>query len=422
VRYTWRVGIRYLKPRNRHFLISVLTSIALLGVMVAVAAPQLTLSVMNGFESEVRQRIVNTNYNVFVMSRTEFNDYETVAQDLAALPEVIGVSPFIRREGMLSFSGGGTLAQSFHPCVVYGVDPQREQETTRVLQSVAPEFIGFDSDLFDVDGQHHAGIVLGVELGKELRLSLGDAVTLAVPLGRDALQDVDDLRTVEITQRSFRVTGFLNSGFYEFDAQLAFIDFATAQEFLASPGVVNGLGLRVADIYAAGVVAERISDMLGPRFYTNNWIQMFRNVFTWMETERKLMALLFLLIISIAVITVVGMLTMIVMEKRKAIGILKSLGAPRTGIMAIFIIHGTLIGAAGAVLGSLLGYGVCRFVDQVGIDLPGDVYIINTLPVQTNLLDFLMIGIAAIVLCFLATLYPSWEAARLDPIEAIRYE
>jgi lipoprotein-releasing system permease protein len=110
------------------------------------------------------------------------------------------------------------------------------------------------------------------------------------------------------------------------------------------------------------------------------------------------------------------------MEKRKAIGILKSLGAPRTGIMAIFIIHGTLIGAAGAVLGSLLGYGVCRFVDQVGIDLPGDVYIINTLPVQTNLLDFLMIGIAAIVLCFLATLYPSWEAARLDPIEAIRYE
>ena len=420
--YSWRVGVRYLKPRNRHFLVSVLTGIALLGVMVAVAAPQLTLSVMNGFESEVRQRIVNTNYNVFVMSKTEFNDYEAVARDLSAMPDIVSVSPFLRREAMLSFSGGGTLTQRFHPCVVYGIDPQLEQATTRVLQNVYPEFIGFDSDLLDVDGQHHAGIVLGIELGKELAVSLGDAVTLAVPQGRDALKNIDDMHDLEITQRTFRVLGFLNSGFYEFDAQLAFIDFATAQEFLESPGIVNGLGVRVADIYAADVISDRLSETLGPRFYSNNWKYMFRNVFTWMETERKLMALLFLLIISIAVITVVGMLTMIVMEKRKAIGILKSLGASRSGIMAIFIIHGTLIGTAGAALGSLLGFAICKIVDQVGIELPGDVYIIDTLPVQINPLDFLMIAGAAIVLCFLATLYPSWEAARLDPIEAIRYE
>jgi lipoprotein-releasing system permease protein len=421
VRYTWRVGVRYLKPHNRHFLVSVLTAIALLGVMVAVAAPQLTLSVMNGFEAEVRQRIVNTNYNVFVMSKTEFTDYETVAQELQERDDIVGISPFIRREAMLSFSGGA-LTQRFHPCVVYGIDPQREERTTRVLQSVRPEFEGFDIDLLDVDGMHHPGIVLGVELARELGCSLGDAVTLAVPQGRAQMKDIEDMRDVEILQRTFRVVGFLNSGFYEFDAQLAFMDFSTAQEFLDSEGRVNGLGVRVDDIYAADDIAMALADTLGPRFYTNNWIFMFRNVFTWMETERKLMALLFLLIISIAVITVVGMLTMIVMEKRKAIGILKSLGAPRSGIMAIFIIHGTLIGAAGAILGSGLGYVVCRIVDQVGIELPGDVYIINTLPVQTSLVDFAAIAVAAIVLCFLATLYPSWEAARLDPIEAIRYE
>jgi lipoprotein-releasing system permease protein len=421
VRYTWRVGVRYLKPHNRHFLVSVLTAIALLGVMVAVAAPQLTLSVMNGFEAEVRQRIVNTNYNVFVMSRTAFTDYETVASDLQQRGDILGVSPFLRREAMLSFSGGA-LAQRFHPCVVYGIDPERERQTTRVLQSVRPEFESFDIDLLDVDGMHHPGIVLGVELAKELGCSLGDAVTLAVPQGRAQMQDIEDMRDVEILQQTFRVIGFLNSGFYEFDAQLAFIDFQVAQEFLEDPAGVNGLGVRVDNIYAADDIAEAIGDSLGPRFYTNNWIFMFRNVFTWMETERKLMALLFLLIISIAVITVVGMLTMIVMEKRKAIGILKSLGAPRGGIMAIFIIHGTLIGTAGAVLGSGLGYLVCRIVDRVGIELPGDVYIINTLPVQTSLVDFVTIAAAAVVLCFLATLYPSWEAARLDPIEAIRYE
>ena len=260
--YTWRVGVRYLKPRNRHFLVSVLTGIALLGVMVAVAAPQLTLSVMNGFESEVRQRIVNTNYNVFVMSRTEFTDYETVAQDLSDMSDIVSVSPFVRREAMLSFSGGGTLAQRFHPCVVYGIDPEREQATTRVLQSVRPDFIGFDSNLLDVDGQHHAGIVLGVELGRELLVSLGDAVTLAVPQGREALKDLDDMRDVEIIQRTFRVIGFLNSGFYEFDAQLAFIDFDTAQEFLESRGVVNGLGVRVDDIYAADKLSHILCGVL----------------------------------------------------------------------------------------------------------------------------------------------------------------
>lgn len=420
--YTWKIGIRYLKPRDRHFLLSVLTSIALLGVMVAVAAPQLTLSVMNGFEGEVRQRIVNINYNVFVMSRTEFTDYETVEAQLLEMSDVVAASPFVRREGMLTFSGSGMISQRFHPCVVYGVDPQRELQTTRVLQSVRPDFIGFDSDLLDVDGQHHAGIVLGVELARELVVSLGDVVTLAVPRTGSGLHDIDDMRRVEISQQIFRVIGFLNSGFYEFDAQLAFIDLAVGQEFLESQAKVNGIGVRVADIYAASKVAESINDKLGPRFYTNNWIYMFRNVFTWMETERKLMALLFLLIISIAVITVVGMLTMIVMEKRKAIGILKSLGASRSGIMAIFIIHGTLIGTVGALLGSALGYAACQVVDRIGIELPGDVYIINTLPVLIDPRDFLMISGAAIVLCFFATLYPSWEAARLDPIEAIRYE
>jgi lipoprotein-releasing system permease protein len=417
LRYTWFIGMRYLRPRSRHFLIWVLSAIATVGVMFAVAAPELTLSVMNGFETEVRQRIVNTNYNVFVMSRGEFRDYRPIMERVARHPGVIATSPFVRREAILTFGSGGSPSQRFHGCIVLGVDAGLESLTTRVVQAIRPEFSGFDTDLFDVDGGHHPGIVLGVELGKELTVGLGDVVTLAA--------QADTLASAlepHIVQRRFRVVGFLNSGFYEFDSQLAFVDLGAAQRLLGFEGRVSGIGVRLHDIYDADRIGGQLDEELGVRYYTNNWMYMFRNVFTWMETERKLMTLVFVVIISIAAITVVGMLTMIVMEKRKAIGVLKSLGATRRGILAIFVIQGTAIGILGAALGSLLGVLACQIVDRVGIDLPGDVYIIDTLPVAMRGADFLIVSGVAVGLCFLATLYPSWVAARMDPVEAIRYE
>jgi lipoprotein-releasing system permease protein len=415
------VGLRYLRPRRRHFLISVLTVIATTGVIVAVAAPQITLSVMNGFETEVRRRVVNTNYHVIVLSREQLSARDSVQAVVAARPDVEAVSPFVRREAVLTFGGGG-LSQRFHGCIVLGVDPAKEERVTRVVQAIMPPpFVGFHTDLFDdVDGRHFPGIVLGHELAREVGASLGDVVSLAAATGDgDAVRSLDDLQW---RPRSFRVVGFLNSGFYEFDSQLAFVDLAEAQDFFGLGDHIYGIGVRVRDYLEADRVAAQIDDQLGIRYYTNNWIHMFRNVFTWMETERKLMFLLFVLIISIAVITVVGMLTMIVMEKRKSIGILKSMGASRSGIMGIFVIHGSIIGALGAVVGSGVGWLGCQLVDRIGIELPGDVYIIDSLPVAMRFEDFAGVAAAAVLLCFLATLYPSWEAARLDPTEAIRYE
>ena len=414
--YTWFIGVRYLRPKHRHFLISVISAIATVGVMFAVAAPELTLSVMNGFEKEVRKRIVNTNYNVFVMSRGEFHDWPALLDTLRTHPGVESLSPFVRRAAMLT-AGGGTTEERFHGCIVLGVDAAMESLTTRVIQTVKPEFYGFETDLFDIDGRHYPGIVLGVDLGKELGLGLGDVLSVA-----SQADSSGDAKATRIVQRRFRVIGFLNSGFYEFDAQLAYVSLPEAQDLFGFDDRVFGIGVRVRDIYAADRIGAELDARLGVRYYTNNWMYMFRNVFTWMETERKLMTLVFIIIISIAAITVVGMLTMIVMEKRKAIGVLKSLGVPRRGIMAIFMIQGTAIGVTGALLGSLLGYVACRVVDRVGIDLPGDVYIIDTLPVQMRGGDFAIVSAVAVGLCFLATLYPSWEAARLDPVEAIRYE
>jgi lipoprotein-releasing system permease protein len=249
-------------------------------------------------------------------------------------------------------------------------------------------------------------------------VSLGDVVTVAA----QADSNGSSIAEPRIVQRRFRVVGLLNSGFYEFDAQLAYIALPEAQRFFGFEGRVYGIGVRLDDVYAADRIGLDLDSSLGPRFYTNNWMHMFRNVFTWMETERKLMTLVFIVIICIAAITVVGMLTMIVLEKRKAIGILKSLGATRGGILSIFVIQGTAIGAAGAALGSLLGWTACQLVDRIGIDLPGDVYIIDSLPVAMRAADFAIVALVAVGLCFLATLYPSWEAARLDPVEAIRYE
>lgn len=414
--YTWFIGLRYLRPKNRHFLISVITGIATTGVMFAVAAPELTLSVMNGFEKEVRKRIVNTNYHVIVLARGAFDRVPAVTDTLTAHPGVESLSPFVRRAAMVSFGDTGAT-QRFQGCMLLGVDAARESLTTRVLQSVKPEFYGFDTDLFDVDGRHYPGIVLGVDLGKELTVSLGDVVTVASQADSGGTAG-----EAHILQRHFRVVGFLNSGFYEFDAQLAYVDLPQAQSLCGFGDRIYGIGVRVQDMYAADRIGGELDAKLGLGYYTNNWMYMFRNVFTWMETERKLMTLVFIVIICIAAITVVGMLTMIVMEKRKAIGVLKGLGVPRRGIMTIFIIQGTFIGVCGAVLGSALGFVACQVVDRVGIDLPGDVYIIDTLPVQMQGLDFVVVSAAAVLLCFLATLYPSWEAARLDPVEAIRYE
>ena len=414
--YTWFIGLRYLRPKNRHFLISVITGIATTGVMFAVAAPELTLSVMNGFEKEVRKRIVNTNYNVIVLARGPFAHVPAVMDSLVRHPGVESLSPFVRRAAMVSFGETGAT-ERFQGCMLLGVDAGRESLTTRVIQSIKPEFYGFDTDLFDVDGRHYPGIVLGVDLAKELTVSLGDVVSVAAQADSS-----DQQREARIVQRHFRVIGLLNSGFYEFDAQLAYVDLPQAQSLCGFGDRIYGIGVRVRDMYAADRIGGELDAKLGLSYYTNNWMYMFRNVFTWMETERKLMTLVFIVIICIAAITVVGMLTMIVMEKRKAIGILKGLGVPRRGILAIFIIQGTFIGIAGALLGSGLGYAACRIVDRVGIDLPGDVYIIDTLPVQMRSADFAVVSAVAVFLCFLATLYPSWEAARLDPVEAIRYE
>jgi len=218
-----------------------------------------------------------------------------------------------------------------------------------------------------------------------------------------------------------RVLGFFNSGMYEFDSRFVYVDINDAERMFDFETGLRGVSVMIKDMYRAESFDEHIQTVLNVRDYgTNNWIQLNQNLFSYMKIEKTLMFLMLTLIILVAAFNLVGMLTMVIMEKRREIGILRSMGASGRGVMSVFMVEGTAIGVAGTIGGLVTGLIACYVLDRVSLDLPGDVYFIKTLPVLVHWQDLLLIGLSSVVICFLATVYPSWEASRLTPVEAIR--
>mgnify|MGYP005619596011 CR=1 FL=1 len=250
------------------------------------------------------------------------------------------------------------------------------------------------------------------------RVYLGEVITL--------VSAPAEMRMGEIQPRTrdFRVLGFFKTGVFEFDSRFAYIDIGQAEEFFDFEASTRGIGVRTSDIWKAAETEKRIDERLerSGAYGMNNWIRMNRNLFSYIKVEKILMFLLLTLIILIAAFNLVGMLTMVIMEKRSEIGILRSMGASSRGIMSIFMMEGTIIGAIGTVLGVVSGLGICALLSAVKLDLPADVYFINTLPVAVKALDVTMVSVAALLISFAATLYPSWEACNLSPLDAIRYD
>jgi lipoprotein-releasing system permease protein len=224
--------------------------------------------------------------------------------------------------------------------------------------------------------------------------------------------------------REFRVLAFFKTGVFEFDSRFAYIDIGEAADFFDFEASTRGIGVRTNDIWKAAEIEQRIDRRLehSGAFGMNNWIRMNRNLFSYIKVEKILMFLLLTLIILIAAFNLVGMLTMVIMEKRSEIGILRSMGASSRGIMSVFMMEGTIIGALGTALGVAAGLGICALLSVIKLDLPADVYFINTLPVVVRTGDVLMVSAAALVISFAATMYPSWEACNMSPLDAIRYD
>jgi len=417
--YSLAIALRYLRARRRSGFVSRVTMIAVGGTLVGVAVLIIVLSLMNGFESELRSRIIefNTHVIVFASLPSSWAGIDSVTARVAGVEGVEAASPFVRGEALLFYELIPGMRVKTKGVIVKGVDIDLERNVSAVVDSFVPPIKSFSSTGFE-DGRELPGIVIGQDLGDDLKVYLGEVITL--------VSAPAEMRMGEIQPRTrdFRVLGFFKTGVFEFDSRFAYIDIHEAEDFFDFEASTRGIGVRTSNIWKAAETEDRIDKRLerSGAYGMNNWIRMNRNLFSYIKVEKILMFLLLTLIILIAAFNLVGMLTMVIMEKRSEIGILRSMGASSRGIMSIFMMEGTIIGALGTVLGVASGLGICALLSAVKLDLPADVYFINTLPVNVKALDVTMVSVAALLISFAATLYPSWEACNLSPLDAIKYD
>ena len=412
--YELFIGLRYLKAKRKQTFISLITFISIGGVMVGVTALIVVLAVMNGFKEDLRDKILGVTAHV-VISRFDgpMAEYQGVMAQVEKIPGVTAATPFTYGEVLIS-SG-----QAVSGAVLRGFDP----ETAGKVISLARNLRGVNLEELSrreehPDQQGMPPIILGNELAKNLGVARGDALTVISPLGR-----LTPLGQVPRSQ-VFRVAGIFESGMYEYDSSLAYVPLATAQSFLGLGDKVTGIELRVEDIYQADRIARNAGNLLGGfPFWSRDWMSMNRNLFSALKLEKIVMFIILTLIILVAAFNIISTLIMVVMEKTRDIAILKSMGAKNQSIMAIFVIEGLIIGLVGTLLGLAGGFGLCKLLATYQfVQLPRDVYYISTLPVKLDALDVTLTALAAIVISLIATLYPAWQASRLEPAEAIRYE
>jgi len=403
------IAARYLRTRRQSGFITLLTGISVGGVAVGVTALLTVLAVMNGFESEVQSRIAGTDAHVVLLGETAagVTGAGALAAEVARMHGVLGVAPFTYTKAMIYHDG---LTEGL---IVKGVDLKGERGVTTVGRNIEPSL---DSIPVRTAGGH-PGIVLGTELAGRLAARVGDRVVLvslhqggSTPLGFTP------------RLRQFRVVGVFTSGLYTYDSSLGFTSIPAAQDFFQLGEGVTGIEVRIADMFAAPqVAAELLRALQRPGLRANNWIELNRNLFTWMKLEKTVMFLILVLIVLVAAFNIISTLFMVVMEKRRDIGVLRSLGARRRTVLAVFLAEGLLIGGLGTGLGLLLGSALIGVLERYPfVRLPGDVYFIERLPVRPEAGDFVAVVLATVVLCLAAALYPAWRASLLDPVEAIR--
>lgn len=408
--FEYFVALRLLKgvKRQRGFL-SLSTFISVAGVAVGVMALIIVIGVMTGFDLDLKKKILSVNAHIIVLKQgASVTDAPKLADQVKKVPGVVSAEPFIYTQVM--FSAPGNISGG----VIRGLDLESlRQGGPRTLQMVQGSFV----DLVAPSPEEPPRAAIGNEMARNLNLGVGDYLNVVSPLG--TLTPMGRMPRM----KAFRVSAIFHSGMYEFDNSLVYTGIPALQEFLGLGNRVTGLEVEIKDIYAAVPMAEAIQKTLGPGYYTRNWMQMNSSLFAALRLEKIAMFIILTLIILVAAFGIASTLFMMVMRKTKEIAILKSMGATRQSIMQIFIVNGLVIGGLGTLLGLGLGLILCALLKHYQfIDLPRDVYYIAKLPVQIQGFDVLAIVGAALAISFLATLYPSWQAARLDPVEAIRYE
>ncbi len=403
------IGLKYLLAKRKQTFISIITAISVAGVAVGVMALIIVLAVMNGFEKELKDRILGATAHIHVTNlEGSISDPFALAQRVGTMDGITAASPYIFSQVMISSGTASTGA------ILRGVDVATVGKVTRLPQEIRKGKIE-DLDRKTTNGLH--GMILGKELAANLGVSPGDIVEVLVPGGN--ITPMGAFPGVA----TFRVAGFSESGMYEYDSSFAYVSLKEAGRIMGMEGRATGIEVKVGDIYQAGRIASRLRVELGYPYWAKDWMQSNRNLFSALKLEKVVMFIILVLIVMVAAFNIISTLIMVVMDKTKDIAVLMTLGATRRMIRKIFALEGLLIGVAGTFAGTVLGVLLCYLLRRYQfIRLPSDVYYISTLPVDLSPAILLLVGSCSIVICFLATLYPSRQASLVDPAEAIRYE
>jgi lipoprotein-releasing system permease protein len=406
--YVTFIARRYLRSKQRHGFLSLITMISVLGIVVGTAALIIALAMMKGFEVEVKTRIVGTTghitiYHQFSDGITDWKEFE---RELAQSDHVVAVAPFVYYKAAIS------SADDNDGVIVRGIEPEKEAAVTNLAESMQ-----YGDWRMEPDSAGSRPILLGLVLAERLNVITGDEVVL-YSLRGEALQEGQPPRIMK-----FLVTGIFETGMYEYDASLCYIRLQDAQDLFLLPDRITGYQLKVDDWDNADRIADEMALELPPDLYATDWKKMHRNLFGWMEIEKRWALVALSLIIAVAAFNIISSLIMMVIDKRREIAVLKTLGVPSRGIGAIFRWQGAIIGMVGTVLGISIGLFACWLQRTFSlISLPPEIYFIDFLPVIVDPKDVLIVAVVSLAISWLATIYPARRASRLYPIEILRYE